>query len=586
MTDQPQQPGHAGNSGAWQPVPGGGDYDPDQTMHVSFAAQLPPQPRPGEDPLVAHGPVGEPDAATTWSIPVMREDGESDSGEYSVGAFASPWDQAPSPAAPTQSFPAGMFGQGAAAAQAAQAQARAEAEAGLAEAGHTGTPWSAFGAPGAVPWTPVDPVAAEAAWSSVVDEVPDPAAEGHEAPRRHESAPQERAIDHAASEGVPDGPAEGVPPASPPASPLASPLAAPPGAEPQPLPDAALEGEPSPVPDTRPEPLPEHEPVAEAGGGHEAGHGPEAALEGEPGHGPQDPAGYAAGHGPEHGAEHSAGYDADHGPDHGTGYDAGHGPEQGAGYDAGHGPEHGAEHSAGYDAGHGAEHAAGYDADHGAGYDAGSEPAVDGGPGLDGEPDHDAEFAAGLSPAGDSRSEHPLASYVLRVNGTDRPVTDVWLGESLLYVLRERLGLAGAKDGCEQGECGACSVQVDGRLVASCLVPAATAAGSEVLTVEGLSADGRPSDIQQALADCGAVQCGFCIPGMAMTVHDLLEGNHHPTDLEARQALSGNLCRCSGYRGVIDAVRQVVGARDGEDPPPQSPRVPAQSGPTSPEAAV
>jgi aerobic-type carbon monoxide dehydrogenase small subunit (CoxS/CutS family) len=189
-------------------------------------------------------------------------------------------------------------------------------------------------------------------------------------------------------------------------------------------------------------------------------------------------------------------------------------------------------------------------------------------------------------PAEETHSEHPLASYVLRVNGADRPVTDAWLGESLLYVLRERLGLAGAKDGCEQGECGACSVQVDGRLVASCLVPAATAAGSEVRTVEGLSGEGGPCDIQRALADCGAVQCGFCIPGMAMTVHDLLEGNHRPTDLETRQALSGNLCRCTGYRGVVEAVRQVVAARDGEDPPPAASRIPAQSGPSSPEAAV
>ncbi|MFF0448261.1 2Fe-2S iron-sulfur cluster-binding protein [Streptomyces sp. NPDC004609] len=158
--------------------------------------------------------------------------------------------------------------------------------------------------------------------------------------------------------------------------------------------------------------------------------------------------------------------------------------------------------------------------------------------------------------------EHPPTSYVLRVNGTDRPVTDAWIGESLLYVLRERLGLAGAKDGCSQGECGACNVQVDGRLVASCLVPAATAAGTEVRTVEGLAADGEPSDVQRALAACGAVQCGFCIPGMAMTVHDLLEGNHSPTELETRQALCGNLCRCSGYRGVLDAVRDVVAERE------------------------
>ncbi|MFE1550427.1 2Fe-2S iron-sulfur cluster-binding protein [Streptomyces sp. NPDC058718] len=158
--------------------------------------------------------------------------------------------------------------------------------------------------------------------------------------------------------------------------------------------------------------------------------------------------------------------------------------------------------------------------------------------------------------------EHPHTSYTLRVNGTDRPVTGSWIGESLLYVLRERLGLAGAKDGCSQGECGACNVQVDGRLVASCLVPAATAAGSEVRTVEGLATDGEPSDVQRAMAKCGTVQCGFCIPGMCMTVHDLLEGNHAPTELETRQALAGNLCRCSGYRGVLEAVRDVVAERE------------------------
>ncbi|OIJ87839.1 2Fe-2S iron-sulfur cluster-binding protein [Streptomyces colonosanans] len=157
--------------------------------------------------------------------------------------------------------------------------------------------------------------------------------------------------------------------------------------------------------------------------------------------------------------------------------------------------------------------------------------------------------------------EHPLASYVLSVNGADRPVTDAWIGESLLYVLRERLGLAGAKDGCSQGECGACNVQVDGRLVASCLVPAVTTAGSDVRTVEGLAVDGQPSDVQRALDRCGAVQCGFCIPGMAMTVHDLLEGNPAPNERETRQALCGNLCRCSGYRGVLDAVREVVADR-------------------------
>ncbi|MFF8840636.1 (2Fe-2S)-binding protein [Streptomyces sp. NPDC015130] len=179
--------------------------------------------------------------------------------------------------------------------------------------------------------------------------------------------------------------------------------------------------------------------------------------------------------------------------------------------------------------------------------------------------------------------EHPHTSYTLRVNGTDRPVTGSWIGESLLYVLRERLGLAGAKDGCSQGECGACNVQVDGRLVASCLVPAATAAGSEVRTVEGLATDGEPSDVQRAMAKCGTVQCGFCIPGMCMTVHDLLEGNHAPTELETRQALAGNLCRCSGYRGVLEAVRDVVAEREAaaaatapHGPDTAEPRVPHQ----------
>ncbi|GAA2460156.1 2Fe-2S iron-sulfur cluster-binding protein [Streptomyces mauvecolor] len=176
--------------------------------------------------------------------------------------------------------------------------------------------------------------------------------------------------------------------------------------------------------------------------------------------------------------------------------------------------------------------------------------------------------------------EHPRASYVLRVNGADRPVTEAWVGESLLYVLRERLGLAGAKDGCSQGECGACNVQVDGRLVASCLVPAATTAGSEVRTVEGLATNGEPSDVQRALAESRAVQCGFCIPGMAMTVHDLLEGNHAPTELETRQALCGNLCRCSGYRGVLDAVKDVVAGREAAGAAPaEEARIPHQAPP-------
>ncbi|CAM5600881.1 hypothetical protein STENM36S_01369 [Streptomyces tendae] len=227
-----------------------------------------------------------------------------------------------------------------------------------------------------------------------------------------------------------------------------------------------------------------------------------------------------------------------------------------------------------------------------AGHGTGAADAADARTGPDGaDPDADATGAdpdgarEPSAPAG-PQEEHPLASYVLRVNGADRPVTDAWIGESLLYVLRERLGLAGAKDGCSQGECGACNVQVDGRLVASCLVPSVTAAGSEVRTVEGLATDGRPSDVQRALARRGAVQCGFCVPGMAMTVHNLLEGNPAPTELEARQALCGNLCRCSGYRGVLDAVQEVVAEREahadadaqaGADS--EEPRIPHQAGP-------
>ncbi|GAA2143807.1 hypothetical protein GCM10009760_30590 [Kitasatospora kazusensis] len=179
----------------------------------------------------------------------------------------------------------------------------------------------------------------------------------------------------------------------------------------------------------------------------------------------------------------------------------------------------------------------------------------------------------------------PCASYTLRVNGFERPVTDAWIGESLLYVLRERLGLAGAKDGCEQGECGACSVQVDGQLVAGCLVPAALASDSEIATVEGLSAGGTASDVQQALADSGAVQCGYCTPGMAMAVHDLLQRNHRPSEVEARQALCGNLCRCTGYRGALAAVQAVAEARGAGDEPagPAEPAAPA-AGPEAPAA--
>ncbi|MFF4100298.1 2Fe-2S iron-sulfur cluster-binding protein [Streptomyces sp. NPDC001903] len=246
---------------------------------------------------------------------------------------------------------------------------------------------------------------------------------------------------------------------------------------------------------------------------------------------------------------------------------------------SGHGPA-GAEPGPGGEHGFTAEPAAEPGGTDGRGFGAGPGPGGAGAPGAPGADDADIAVATpdaggpeGLPGAVEAyeenataeavaHHEHPLASYVLRVNGADRPVTGAWIGESLLYVLRERLGLAGAKDGCSQGECGACAVQVDGRLVASCLVPAATAASSEVRTVEGLAGGGELSDVQQALCRSGAVQCGFCVPGMAMTIHDLLEGNHAPSELETRQALCGNLCRCSGYKGVIEAVREVVAERE------------------------
>lgn len=152
--------------------------------------------------------------------------------------------------------------------------------------------------------------------------------------------------------------------------------------------------------------------------------------------------------------------------------------------------------------------------------------------------------------------------YVLTVNGTDRTVEDAWLGESLLYVLRERLGLPGSKAGCEQGECGSCSVELDGELVCSCLVLSASAVGTRIVTVEGLQPErGEFTDVQQAFVDEGAVQCGFCTPGLIMAVHDLLDRRPEPSDLEVREAISGNLCRCTGYGRVFAAVEAAVAIR-------------------------
>nr|BFE62001.1 (2Fe-2S)-binding protein [Dactylosporangium thailandense] len=143
----------------------------------------------------------------------------------------------------------------------------------------------------------------------------------------------------------------------------------------------------------------------------------------------------------------------------------------------------------------------------------------------------------------------------LSVNGEERTADDVWEGESLLYVLRERLGLPGAKNACEQGECGSCTVYLDGTPVCACLVAAGQAAGRAVRTVEGLAGPGALHPIQQAFLTAGAVQCGFCTPGLIVAVHDLLQRNPEPSDLDIREALAGNLCRCTGYEHIVAAVK-------------------------------
>ncbi|MFZ9383209.1 MAG: (2Fe-2S)-binding protein [Ilumatobacteraceae bacterium] len=148
--------------------------------------------------------------------------------------------------------------------------------------------------------------------------------------------------------------------------------------------------------------------------------------------------------------------------------------------------------------------------------------------------------------------------YSLLVNGRRHDVHDSWLGESLLYVLRERLGLPGAKGACEQGECGSCTVVIDDRAVCSCLVLAASAVDASITTVEGLGSSEALSDVQQAFIDAGGVQCGFCTPGFVVAVHHLLESNPNPSDNDIKEALSGNICRCTGYGRILDAVHQVV----------------------------
>ncbi|MEJ6513732.1 MAG: (2Fe-2S)-binding protein [Ilumatobacteraceae bacterium] len=163
--------------------------------------------------------------------------------------------------------------------------------------------------------------------------------------------------------------------------------------------------------------------------------------------------------------------------------------------------------------------------------------------------------------------------YTLHINGQDRPVVDAWVGESLLYVLRERLELPGAKGACEQGECGSCTVLMDGDAVCSCLVMAATAVGSDIVTVEGLieqnptmaitaqAITSQVTDVQQAFIEEGGVQCGFCTPGLIVAVHHLLDKNPDPTELEVKESISGNICRCTGYGRIFAAVEAVVQVR-------------------------
>ncbi|MGQ0837816.1 (2Fe-2S)-binding protein [Actinokineospora sp.] len=151
----------------------------------------------------------------------------------------------------------------------------------------------------------------------------------------------------------------------------------------------------------------------------------------------------------------------------------------------------------------------------------------------------------------------------VEINGEDRVADDVWEGESLLYVLRERLGLPGAKNACEQGECGSCTVYLDDVAVCACLVAAGQVQDRTVRTVEGLSTEDHLDPMQEAFVETGAVQCGFCTPGLIVAAHDLVRHNPRPSDPEIREALAGNLCRCTGYEKILDAVRLAASRMDG-----------------------
>ncbi|MEI8022606.1 MAG: (2Fe-2S)-binding protein [Actinomycetota bacterium] len=151
--------------------------------------------------------------------------------------------------------------------------------------------------------------------------------------------------------------------------------------------------------------------------------------------------------------------------------------------------------------------------------------------------------------------------YNLKVNGKNHEVRDAWVGESLLYVLRERLGLPGSKGACEQGECGSCTVIMDGQAVCSCLVMAATAIDAEIKTIEGLSPDGELTEVQDAFITEGGVQCGFCTPGLVVAIEHLLNNNQSPSEIEIKEAISGNICRCTGYGRIFEAVQTAVATR-------------------------
>ena len=173
------------------------------------------------------------------------------------------------------------------------------------------------------------------------------------------------------------------------------------------------------------------------------------------------------------------------------------------------------------------------------------------------------------------------------VNGVRHQADDVWPGESLLFVLRERMGLPGSKNACEQGECGSCTVYLDGIPVCACLVAAGQAQGRDIVTVEGLAgSDGSLHPVQQAFIEAGAVQCGFCTPGLLVAAHDLLARDPDPADADVREALAGNLCRCTGYEKILDAVRLAASRLRGSGAAVPATAVPAVPFPAVPFPAA